>query len=67
MDYIKNTKNVECNNALKRVFLNIDIDKIIDFIDNTSCISDSRKEFYKKIIMIRYEILNSTYKKIIGE
>lgn len=67
MDYIKNTKNVECNNALKRVFLNIDIDKIIDFIDNTAFISDSRKEFYKKIIMIRYEILNSTYKKIIGE
>ena len=67
MDYIKNTKNVECNNALKRVFLNIDIDKTIVFIDNTSCISDSRKEFYKKIIMIRYEILNSTYKKIIGE
>ena len=63
MIYIKSMKNEECNNAIKRVFNKIDIEKINNFIDNMLCISDIRKEFYKKIIFYRYEIIKQVYNK----
>lgn len=59
MSYIKSLKNAECTNAVKRLIPNIDINKIIEFIDNISCISNIRKHFYKKILMIRYDIIKS--------
>ena len=59
MSYIKSLKNDECTNAVKRLIPNIDINKIIEFIDNISCISYVRKDFYKKILMIRYDIIKS--------
>lgn len=59
MSYIKSLKNAECTNAVKRLIPNIDINKIIEFIDNISCISNIRKNFYKKILMIRYDIIKS--------
>lgn len=59
MSYIKSLKNAECTNAVKRLIPNIDINKIIEFIDNISCISYVRKDFYKKILMIRYDIIKS--------
>lgn len=62
--YIKSTNNKECNNAIKRIFKRIDIIKINNFIDEISCISKIRKEFYKKIINYRYEIIKSVYAKI---
>lgn len=61
MEYIKNIKNEECNNAIKRVFAKINIEKINKFIDEISCISNVRKEFYKKIIYFRYEIIKDVY------
>lgn len=64
MTYIKQMKNEECNNAIKRLFLNIDIDKINRFIDNIESMSKARKEFYKKIIAKRYEILKEVYENI---
>ncbi len=64
MTYIKSTKNKECNNAINRVFEKINIDEINSFIDGISCMSIIRKEFYKKIIYYRYEILKSVYKKL---
>lgn len=57
MTYIKQMKNEECNNAICRVFDNIDIEKIKSFINEIEVMSDVRKEFYIKIIEIRYNIL----------
>ena len=64
MTYIKQMKNKECNNAIKRLFLNIDIDTINKFIDDVEGMSTSRKDFYKKIIVKRYEILKEVYENI---
>ena len=66
MSFIKQKKNEECNNAIKRLFVNIDINKIKIFIDNIDCISNTRKEFYKKIIEQRYNIIKSIYEDIKG-
>lgn len=64
MTYVKSRENEECNNAICRMFGKINIDEINRFIDEIPCMSDIRKEFYKKIIMVRYEILKEVYKKI---
>lgn len=61
MTFIKSRKNSECNEALKRMFNKIDIEKIDSFINDISCISDVRKDFYKKIISMRYDILKKVY------
>lgn len=67
MTYIKECKNEECNKAILRVFKNIKIDEINKFIDGISCMSNERKEFYKKIINIRYKIIKEVYNKIKNE
>ena len=59
--YIKSKKNVECNKALRRMFPKIDIDKINSFIDDIECMSSIRKEFYKKIIKLRYDMFKVVY------
>ena len=64
MSYIKQIKNEECNKAIKRLFTNIKIDKINEFIDSVEEISEIRKNFYKGIINIRYEIIRDVYEKI---
>ena len=63
MSYIKSLKNRDCNNAILRVFDKIDLNKIEEFINNVEGITNIRKEFYKKIIKIRYDILEQTIKK----
>ncbi len=63
MTYIKQMKNASCNKAIKRLFSNIKIEEINKFIDNVEGISTKRKEFYKKIIEKRYEIIKEAYKK----
>lgn len=62
--YIKQMKNKECNNAIKRLFLYISIDTINKFIDDVESMSTTRKDFYKKIIAKRYEILKEIYENI---
>ena len=64
MIYIRNTKNEECHKAIIRVFKDINIIKINNFIDGVSCMSNIRKEFYKEIINIRYKIIEECYNKI---
>ena len=64
MTYIKSKKNQDCNNAIIKIFPKVDIDKINKFIDNIDCISLERKEFYKKIIRLRYEIIKNVYDKL---
>ena len=64
MSYIKSLKNSDCNNAIFRVFDKINLNKIEDFINNVEGITNIRKEFYKKIIKLRYKFLEQAYKKI---
>lgn len=64
LHYIESKNNKECNNAIKRVFNKINIDKINDFIDNISCTTDVRKDFYKNIINYRYNILKKVYSEL---
>ena len=65
MTFIKSLKNEDCNKAILRIFEEIDLDKINKFIDNISCMTSCRKDFYKKIIYLRYKILEETRNKII--
>ena len=64
MTYIKQMENEECNNAIKRLFANINIEEIKKFIDNIECMSDIRKAFYKKIIEQRYDVIKEIYEHI---
>ena len=65
--YIKQMKNEECNSAIKRLFNYIDIEKIKKFIDEIDCMTKERKNFYKKIIEIRYEYIEKVYKKQLSD
>ncbi len=64
MSYIKQMQNEECNRAINELFINIDVVKIKKFIDDIECMSSKRKEFYKKVIEIRYKIIKEVYEKI---
>lgn len=63
--YMKQMKNKECNNAIKRIFTNINLGEIQKFIDNIECMSNIRKEFYKTLMEQRYEAIKSMYENII--
>lgn len=64
-EYISSLQNEDCNQALLRIFPKINIQEIYNIIDTTPFISDIRKEFYKKIINMRYEkILQYSYEKL---
>lgn len=64
MSYINQMKDEMCNEAIKRVFEDIKIDKIFAFIDEIDAISIVRKEFYKRLIEYRYDIIKKVYDKI---
>ena len=64
ISYIKQMENEECNNAITRLFPNINIDEIKTFIDSIDCISKERKYFYKKMVEQRYDILKKIYEKL---
>lgn len=64
MSYIKEMKNEECNNAIVRVFNNINLAEIESFIDEIECMSKVRKEFYKNIIRQRYDVIKDEYNTI---
>lgn len=64
ISYIKQMENEECNNAIKRIFLDINIVEIKKFIDSIDCMSDGRKDFYKRIIEQRYDIVKMVYEYI---
>ncbi len=58
----------ECNNALKRIYSRIDMDKIKKFIESLIMISNLRKRFYIKVLEYRYEnIIKNSYLKLVGE
>jgi len=62
--YIKSRKNEECNKSICRIYDKIDIEEINRFIDEIPCMPDIRKQFYKKIIKLRYDIIKKVYDKL---
>jgi hypothetical protein len=66
MEYLKNANNINCNKAILKIFPKINIDEINLFIDGIEYINVNRKNFYKKIISIRYEYLKSVYNILIN-
>ncbi len=66
-EVIASLKYKECNEALKRVYVKIDIKKIEKFISSLDFISEIQREFYIKIIEHRYKkILKYSYDKLVG-
>lgn len=61
-DFLCNTTNKDCYNALKRIFERIDISKIVSFINEIEYLPDMQKEFYNLYIQSRYDkILVTAY------
>lgn len=64
-EYILSMKNPSLNEALKRVFPQIDMKKIGNIIDEIECISEKRKGFYKDLLQSSYEfVLKPAYRKL---
>lgn len=64
MQYIqdcKENKNKDCNEAIIRIFPQVNIEEINKFIMEIPCISNARKNFYKEIINFRYDIIKCIY------
>lgn len=64
ISFIKSMKNEDCNDAIYRVLKKINIDEINKFINEIPSMSDVRKQFYKKIIKLRYNIIKEVYDKL---
>lgn len=56
-NYIISGKNPECNEAVKRILRNLDLQKVLTIIDDMDqgFISKERKDFYKEVLNIRYQ------------
>lgn len=66
-EYILSTENSFLNDAIKRIFPRIDIQKIDRIIDEIECASDRRKSFYKDLVKSSYEyVLQPAYKKVMS-
>lgn len=67
-DYITSLANTDCNNALKRIFPKLRLEKINSVIDNTPFITDLQKDFYKLMLEKRREyILEKSYNKLLKQ
>ncbi len=65
-EYISSLENEDCNKALLKLVPKINLEKINLLINETPIISNIRKEFYKKILKLRYEIiLKTNYDKLL--
>lgn len=56
-DMLASGYDKNCSAALIRMFPKIKIDEINNIINNTPIISDIKKDFYKKILTMRYELI----------
>ena len=57
-----------CNEAIKRIVPKIDLEKIDQLIDSVEQLSELQKEFLKKILKLRKEIiLDSAYSKLVSK
>lgn len=64
INYMAFIKNDACSEAIYRVFKKINIEEINKFIDKIPYMSDVRKQFYKNIIKLRYDIIKEVYDKL---
>ena len=55
--FIKSNEYRECKDAIKRIGPKIDLDKINELIDSVELLSELQKEFLKKILRLRKEII----------
>lgn len=63
--YILKMENQDCNEALHRIFSKLDMKKLNRVIDETPVIGKIEKEFYKKLLDIRYQkVLLPAYERI---
>lgn len=56
-DFLSRAENEDCNEALKRIVLRINMEKIEELINAIPCITDLQKEFYKQYLNKRYELI----------
>ncbi|MEA3424279.1 MAG: HipA domain-containing protein [Bacillota bacterium] len=56
-EIISSLAYAECNNAVKRIYSLYNYDSIVEIIDDTIFISDLQKEFYKHIILQRFNLI----------
>ena len=64
VSFITGMKNEYCNKAVIRVFPKININDINSFIDDIELLSVERRNFYKNILNLRYDILKKVYEKL---
>lgn len=64
-EFLMNTDNVDCKDAVERIVPRINIDEIKEFIDTVPYITDMQKEFYNTYVSARYEkIIAPAYEHI---
>ncbi len=65
-DFINSLENKDCNDALKRIFPKIDMEKIRNIINETPYITELHKEFLNTMLEARYNtILKTPYQNIL--
>lgn len=56
-DFLTTQQDADCGAALKRIIPKVDMERIGSFIESVPYITDLQKEFYKKYISARYELI----------
>lgn len=56
-DFLTRAENADCNAAVRRVYPRIDMEAIGAFIDGTPYISSLQKEFYRRYILARSDMI----------
>lgn len=56
-DFLSHAQNEDCNAALRRIVPRIDMGAIEEFMNRLSVISDLQKDFYKKYLNERYNLI----------
>ena len=65
-DFLVNTSDSDCKDALRRIYEKIDLNVINEFINSVECIDELQKEFYRVLISARYEkIIKAAHKSIL--
>ena len=58
----------ECNAALVRIYERLDLGQIMELLDKTEGISEIHREFYRHMILERYnKIIKASYDKLRAE
>ena len=67
-EVINSLQYEECNKALMRVYHRIEMPQVEQIVNGIEGITDIRREFYKKMLRIRYDkLLKEPYRKLTGE